>query len=101
MGARLNRMELARERASRAGCRVLRYADNGALVGLYDGEPAGMDTFGGRWQTVCEAHSHVLSHLTFDVARAWLELPEEWCEGCGNGLDACDGAEDFSVSPLA
>lgn len=101
MGARLNRLELARERDSRAGCRTLRYAPNGVLVGLYDGEPAGLDTDGGRWQTVCEAHAHVISHLTLELARDFLLAPEEWCEGCMAGLDACDGAEDFSVLPLA
>jgi hypothetical protein len=36
----------------------------GTTVGFYDGEEAGMDTSGGRWQTVCEEHGNVCSHLT-------------------------------------
>lgn len=33
----------------------------GTHVGIYDGEEAGMDTDGGRWQTVCEEHGSVIS----------------------------------------
>lgn len=33
----------------------------GTHVGIYDGIEAGMDTDGGRWQTVCEEHGSVIS----------------------------------------
>ena len=51
-------------------------------VGVYDGIEAGMDTEAGRWQTVCEVHHHVISHLTIHLARAHAAHPEDWCEEC-------------------
>jgi hypothetical protein len=51
------------------------------LTGLYDGEGV-FDTEGGRWQTVCERHHHIISHDTLATARSWLTHPEEWCDGC-------------------
>jgi hypothetical protein len=54
----------------------------GTLVGLYDGEPAGMDTEGGRWQTVCEDHGTICSHETMKVAESFLSHPQNWCEDC-------------------
>lgn len=54
----------------------------GTLVALYDGEQAGMDTFAGRWQTVCEDHGAVISHRTRRIAEAWLSHPDEWCDVC-------------------
>lgn len=51
-------------------------------VGLYDGEPAGMDTSGGRWQTVCEEHGSICSHDTLEIASTFGPCPEEWCEDC-------------------
>jgi hypothetical protein len=59
----------------------------GQKVGLYDGEPAGMDTAGGRWQTVCEEHGSICSHSTKRVARTFLAAPWEWCELCAEELD--------------
>ena len=58
----------------------------GTHVGVYDGEAAGMDTDGGRWQTVCEEHGNVISHATLALARAFAPIPSEWC-------DRCSGAE--------
>jgi hypothetical protein len=46
----------------------------GTTVGVYDGEEAGMDTTGGRWQTVCEEHGNVCSHLTLKRISAWRSL---------------------------
>lgn len=54
----------------------------GGNVGLYDGEPAGLDTDGGRWQTVCETHGSICSHLTFATARQFARQADEWCEDC-------------------
>lgn len=55
---------------------------NGARVGLYDGVAAGMDTDGGRWQTVCEEHGHIISHRTLALARSFMPDVAEWCETC-------------------
>lgn len=68
-----------------AGIKVYRKAqETGTYVGLYDGEAAGMDTDGGRWQTVCEAHGWIISHPTRALAEAFLSHPLEWCERCEN-----------------
>ena len=58
----------------------------GTHVGIYDGEQSGMDTSGGRWQTVCEEHSTIISHTTRKLAFWHAPCPEEWCERC-NGQD--------------
>lgn len=66
-----------------AGLRVQRKnKQTGTIVSLYDGGPAGMDTFSGRWQTVCEDHSHIVSHRVYAVALSHLSHPDEWCDGC-------------------
>jgi hypothetical protein len=54
------------------------------LVSLFDGEPAGLDTEAGRWQTVCEEHGTICSHETFARARSFLAASaiSEWCESC-------------------
>lgn len=54
----------------------------GFMVGIYDGEAAGMDTAAGRWQTVCEEHDTVCSHTTLALARAHAAEPQNWCEPC-------------------
>jgi hypothetical protein len=75
---------LEQERNTRAGCRQLRRArSTGTLVGVYDGGPAGLDTDGGRWHTICDEHGFVCSHDTLETARAFAASPEEWCEPCG------------------
>jgi hypothetical protein len=61
----------------------------GLKVGLYDGEAAGMDIDGGRWQTVCEPHGFICSHLTLAEAREHSVVPEEWCEACSAILHGC------------
>lgn len=63
----------------------------GTQVGVYDGEPAGMDTAGGRWQTVCEPHGNIISHQTLALALAFRACPEQWC-------DRCSGAEPVEPS---
>ena len=69
--------------SDRAGCRVLRRArSTGTLVGLYDAEPAGFDSDGGRWATVCETHGYLVYHETRTVAESHLSHPEEWCAVC-------------------
>lgn len=59
-----------------------RARSTGTHVGIYDGLVAGMDTDGGRWQTVCEEHGGVISHETLALARHWASAPEQWCETC-------------------
>lgn len=48
---------------------------------LYDGKKASMDTFAGRWQTVCETHGTICSHRTLKLAREQLKAGG-WCEEC-------------------
>jgi len=59
----------------------------GTTVVLLDGGPAGLDTDGGRWSTVCEGtpdtpHGGIVSHYTIADARDWLRHPESWCPYC-------------------
>lgn len=75
--------KLARYKPDYAGLRYYAKArTTGTHVGVYDGEEAGMDTDGGRWQTVCEEHGSVISHDTLELARQHAPQPEEWCEVC-------------------
>ena len=57
-------------------------AITGGHVGVYDGRESLDDTEAGRWQTVCEDHGSICSHATFDIARAFAVVPDEWCEDC-------------------
>lgn len=50
------------------------------MIGVYDGRLADMDTFSGRWQTVCESHGTILSHTTLALARAHAHDPSSWCD---------------------
>lgn len=59
-----------------------RCRSTGTVVTLYDGEPAHLDTEGGRWQTVCEDHGTIVAHRTRRLAELWLSHPEEWCDEC-------------------
>lgn len=80
---------MARNLNGIAGLRLQRRnRTTGTLVGLYDGGPAGLDTEGGRWQTVCEEHGSICSHDTYAVAADFLSHPAEWCEDCQAILDA-------------
>jgi hypothetical protein len=54
----------------------------GAMVGVYDGEAAGLDTDGGRWSTVCEDHSTIIAFHTLAAARDHAAVPDSWCEPC-------------------
>ena len=77
----LERFGLHPEQA--AGLRALRHArQTGALVSLYDGDEAGLDTDGGRWQTVCETHGSICSHDSLATAASFLAEPAAWCEPC-------------------
>lgn len=78
------------ETAGNAGLRITRRSrSTGQLTSLYDGELAGMDTDGGRWQTVCETHGTVISHETYALALGNLGQPDQWCEPCMWGVDDC------------
>lgn len=70
------------EAAGLVETRLGRGARRGIVTSIYDAEPAGLDPAGGRWQTVCENHSHIISHETLATARSWLSHSDEWCEGC-------------------
>lgn len=68
-----------------AGCVQQRVAKStGRLVGVYNGEQAGLDTDEGAapWSTVCEEHGTVVSHSSLALARAHAAAPEGWCEDC-------------------
>lgn len=68
--------------------RITRARSTGTHVAIYDGVAAGMDTCGGRWQTVCIEHGGVCSHDTLELARSWASAPEQWCPTCqGEPLD--------------
>lgn len=66
-----------------AGYREHRVArSTGTLVVLVNGEEAGLDTDGGLWSTICDAHDIVIAHDTRALARSWMSAPEQWCEEC-------------------
>jgi hypothetical protein len=56
--------------------------DRNLLASVYDGEAQDMDTEAGRWQTVCERHSTIISHDTLELANHHLTDVRSWCEGC-------------------
>lgn len=81
--------------AAWVGLRQYRRArSTGTHVGVYDGIAAGMDTDGGRWQTVCEEHGHIVSHQTLAEARRWASAPEQWCESCMAAGTDTDGDDE-------
>lgn len=66
-----------------AGLRAWRKSrTTGHYVAVYDGDEAGFDTEGGRWQTVCDPHGAILSHETLSNAIAFMTETVEWCEEC-------------------
>lgn len=68
---------------SLAGFRSASFArSSGAMILVLDGEPAGLDTEGGRWQTVCDDHGFICSHDTLSLASSWASCPEMFCESC-------------------
>lgn len=54
---------------------------NNGWVVIYDAELAGMDTYAGRWSTVCELHGHICNTTSLKLARPFLKHPE-FCEPC-------------------
>lgn len=73
-----------------AGLRQYRRArSTGTLVGLYNGDEAGMDTSSGDqpWSLVCEPHGFVSSFETIRSARSFASCPEQWCEVCSGDVD--------------
>ena len=52
-----------------------------ALLSIYQGEQAGVDTSAGLWQTVCEKHHSMRAHTTLRLAFEHLSYPS-WCEAC-------------------
>lgn len=66
--------------AGQKSCR--RNRRTGTLISVYDGIAADMDTTGGRWQTLCEDHDTICSHVTRKLAEWHAAEPAGWCEGC-------------------
>lgn len=55
------------------------------VVGIYRNDQAGLDEGEDGslpWSTVCEEHSHIVSHPTLDLARSHAANPLGWCEAC-------------------
>lgn len=71
-----------RRSLGRAGEREMRKRQNGSLVSVADGNDAGLDTAGGRWQSICETHGSVIAHETRRLASFHAVTPWEWCEEC-------------------
>lgn len=53
---------------------------------VLDGEPAGLDTYGGRWQSVCDLHSAICSHATLALAKSAIRSGC-FCEACESERD--------------
>lgn len=66
------------------GVRVAHWHEQRATwVSVIDGEAAGLDTDGGRWQVCCERHGALLSVTTLKQAREDVRFdPAEFCEDC-------------------
>ncbi len=87
----LDSWERREQAKSLAGYRAGSIArSSGALVLVLDGEPAGLDTEGGRWQTLCDDHGSVCSHDTLALARSWASCPEMFCDDCAGIVRACN-----------
>ena len=56
----------------------------GTTVVLVDGRDALLDTDGGRWSLVCEAHGAVCAFSHQQDARAFMADPTEWCDDCAH-----------------
>jgi hypothetical protein len=66
-----------------AGIRQARIAKStGTVIVVLDGIAAGLDTEAGRWQTICDDHSFIISHETLADARYHAARPLSWCEEC-------------------
>jgi hypothetical protein len=72
---------LDRLAAGRAGCVSLAFArrGQGALVGVYRGEEAGLEA---PWAAVCESHGAVLLTDNKRGATSSASHPEDWCADC-------------------
>lgn len=80
-----------------AGCVQRKVArSTGRLVGVYNGEQAGMDNDEGAypWSTVCEEHGTVVCHQTLALARAHAADPMGWCEDCWDAVNGVQRAAE-------
>lgn len=57
------------------------------IVGLYDGEKAGLDTGGGRWTLICETHGEAVAFGSRRIGSTFMSVPEEWCSICRDSAD--------------
>lgn len=79
--ARLNAVDLARERKNRAGCVYLSYSRRtGALRGVYLADEQGLDTDSGKWTTVCEDHGTLVQ--TDTRSHAIASDTDDFCDEC-------------------
>ncbi len=53
----------------------------GNFCTVYNAKAAQIDA-GAKWATVCEEHGTVMGSHTQALARAALDAPADWCEGC-------------------
>jgi hypothetical protein len=68
-----------------AGYRAASFArSSDALILVLDGEAAGLDVEGGRWQTLCDDHGFICSHDSLPLAKSWASCPEMFCEPCAD-----------------
>lgn len=57
----------------------------------YVGEEQGLDTDGGRYTVVCEAHGETVAVNSKRMVAASLADPEMFCSGCQDAADARSG----------
>ena len=88
MSTRSERLAEARTWAGYRSARVS--PQTGTLIVVVDGREADLDTDGGRWQTICDEHAHIVSHLTRADAEGHATDPLGWCEGC---MEVADGSK--------
>lgn len=81
----LSKWERREQAKSLAGYRAASFArSSDALILVLDGEGAGLDVEGGRWQTLCDDHGFVCSHDTLALAKSWASCPEMFCDRCAS-----------------
>lgn len=72
-----------RDRSEFLGCAHLRVArSTGAVVGVYQAGPTGMDVDAGAWALVCETHDACVNVESWREAKKFAPWPANWCEEC-------------------
>lgn len=73
-----------------AGCVEQRARYNGAIVGVYEAEQAGLCTEGGKWVIVCEDHGQLENHGSLTRAQQAARKPDGFCTECRRALGILD-----------